>query len=121
MSSSDRDGSATADETVPPMNDTTIEELLYYKTHMYSFWLYNFLEIKAGMDTYDDIGVYCWRSFFLFPGIVSLHAWSICTNCCSVGIGAGYKLFLHRNATNHHRDHSSSIRSTRLCVCGHGS
>ena len=57
MSSSDRarDGSATADETVPPMNDTTIEELLYYKTH--SFWLHNFLEIKTGIDTYDDIGV----------------------------------------------------------------
>ena len=30
---------------------------------------------------------------------------STCTNCCSVGIGAGYKLFLNCSATNHLRDH----------------
>ena len=65
MSSSDRDGSAvkpTADETVPLMNDTTNEELLYYKIN--SFWSHN------DDDDDDDIGFfYCVRSFFLSPGI----------------------------------------------------
>ena len=79
MSSSDRDGSAvkpTADVTVPLMNDTTNEELLYYKTK--SFWIHNFLENPSG-DYYDDNMkmVYCRRSFFLSPGIVSLLGLSV--------------------------------------------
>ena len=56
LNSSDRDGSAvkfTADETVPRMNDTTNEELKYYKTH--SFWNNDFLEIKT------DHSAYYWR------------------------------------------------------------
>ena len=40
----------------------------------------------------------------------------ICTNCWSVGIGTGYKLFLHRNATNHLSDHSVSSTQSSLWV-----
>ena len=100
MSSSDHDSCAVnsiADETVSRMNDPTNEEIGYYKT--YSFW-------GRGSHNY-------WRGFLIFISWYIVLVWSACTNCWSVGIGAGYiKLFLHRNATNHLRDHS-----TRLCGC----
>ena len=106
----------TADETVPLMNDTTNKELLFYKKH--SFWSNtDFVEINRDDDDIEPKVVYCVRSVSLTPH--SVVAWSICTNCWSVGIGAGYKLFLHRNATNHLRDHS--VSSTRHCGCGDGS
>ena len=41
---------------------------------------------------------------------------SIFVNCWSVGVGAGYKILLRRDATNHLRDHS--VSSTRHCECG---
>ena len=76
MSSSDRDRSAvkpTADETVPLMNDTTNEELLFYKKN--SLWMHNFTEIKTGeSDDDNNEFVYCLRSFLLCPGILSLLA-----------------------------------------------
>ena len=57
MSSSGRDGSAmkpTADETVPLMNDTTNEELLFYKFHSIwsAIWSNDFIEINSDDD--DD-------------------------------------------------------------------
>ena len=69
MSSSDRDGSAmkpTADETVPRMNDTTNEEIWYYKNN--SFW-----------GDHDDGADALFRSWYLSPGIVSLHGLLVLT------------------------------------------
>ena len=87
---------------VPPMNDPTDEEKEYYKRN----------RLWCDAD-FDGPAVYRWRIFLLYPGVSSLFFFlSTCTDCWSVGIGAGYKLFLHRNATNHLRDHS--VSSTRV-------
>ena len=52
----------TADETVPLMNDTTNKEKEYYKSNR--FW--------RGSADDDWEQVYCWRSFMLSHGILSL-------------------------------------------------
>ena len=92
------------------MSDTTKKEKLFYKNN--SLWGH-----RDATDVDEDINqVYCRRSFLLSPGVFAI-AWPTCTNCWSMGIGAEYALFLHRNATiNHLRDHS--VSSTRHCECG---
>ena len=112
MSSSDRDALAADYDNVSRMSDPTKDENLYYKRN--SLW-----GCRDVTDV-DDHQLCCRRSFLLFPGIFALFYICTCTNCyCwSMGIGAEYALFLHRNhaTINHLRDHC--VSSTCHCECG---